>query len=438
MKRLWRRVLMLTALAVMMMAVYASAAPVQYIAKNGVSFTKWKTESSNQFTVGSRTAFTVHVKLYNNYTPNFASYAYTINNGIDLMLQNVASGQIYYLTDKDYYSREYDVHITVDAGTYRFSIKNHQNYWFNVNYRVTGNSSGIDVDDTLDLALGDSYAMPIYFNVQSTTVSEYSPQPNAAIVNNINNTAWPNTVTFYGNMTGTTYINVHGKDGSFDQIKVTVYSKQSAPKLLYDKLTLSEGESIFNDVLNTTSDITWTSSKPSVVKVSGAGKISAVKSGSATITATIVDTGKKLTCKVTVPSEDISFIAQIITYKPSSRLIKVRITNYCEDSMKIFSSGAQLLKIPDSGGASATFPKLRTLKLKSGSSYTVRRGKKKTLSFSIRGSKVKNLKKSDLAVRLKFSVDGTTYYLRCVQGKYYAQYELKGSNNWMYSYLRTD
>lgn len=81
--------------------------------------------------------------------------------------------------------------------------------------------------------------------------------------------------------------------------KVTVrnpyLNKKSAVMIVKDSLQLK---------LNGISKVTWSSSKPSVAKVSSKGKVTAVKTGTATITAKFGK--KKYTCKITVKQGSIS------------------------------------------------------------------------------------------------------------------------------------
>lgn len=72
-------------------------------------------------------------------------------------------------------------------------------------------------------------------------------------------------------------------------------------------LSLEEGKTYTLKISGTTSKVTWTTSKSSVATVSSAGKVTAKKAGSATITASVA--GKKLTAKITVnkkaPKEEV-------------------------------------------------------------------------------------------------------------------------------------
>lgn len=69
-------------------------------------------------------------------------------------------------------------------------------------------------------------------------------------------------------------------------------------KLSASKKTIYVGSSYTLKLKNADGKVQWKSSKPSVAKVSSKGKVTALKSGTAVITATY--NGKKYTCKITV------------------------------------------------------------------------------------------------------------------------------------------
>lgn len=70
------------------------------------------------------------------------------------------------------------------------------------------------------------------------------------------------------------------------------------PYLSYTVLKLKKGNSFTLKLYGYSSDITWKSSNSSIVKVASNGKVSAVKTGKAVITATV--NGKKYQCTITV------------------------------------------------------------------------------------------------------------------------------------------
>lgn len=79
---------------------------------------------------------------------------------------------------------------------------------------------------------------------------------------------------------------------------IPVYNADAAIRLSKTNLTLDEGASYMLYLYGATKTIKWASSNQSIAKVSTKGKVTAVKSGSATITAKV--SSKKYTCKITV------------------------------------------------------------------------------------------------------------------------------------------
>lgn len=442
MRKLWRRMLMLSAVLAMVMTVHAFADnTIQYCAST-FTFTRRGTQVSKQFTVATRTNITVHIKMFNNSSP-INNKASVINYNTNFMLQNANNpSQVLYLTDKNYSALEYDVHMTVEAGTYTFAVQNNQDYWFNLYFRVTG-STGIDILDDLELTVGSSQTISVTQQsiyggnmvVTKWDVSAKSPNPNAATVTNINNNVTPSRVTIYGREEGQTFINVYGADGSVDSIRVTVTAAPTKPKLLFSELSLQTGEIVYNDVLNTApgATVTWTCSNTAVAQVSGTGKITAVKTGTATVTATTIKNGTsyKLSCKVTVNRADpdfINFIIRLATFKPSKKTVKISITNLSDADMIVYSGSAKLQTYPG-------FANVCNLKMKGATRVTIPVGKTKKITYTYTSSKVKGTK-YDYGVRVKFQMEGLTYYARCVVDEDLGQYILKSNlstGNWLFS-----
>jgi uncharacterized protein YjdB len=105
---------------------------------------------------------------------------------------------------------------------------------------------------------------------------------------------------------GSAVVTVRTADGGFTavcQVTVTVVPVQGI-SLSPATLSLWQGE--YNHVSvafapsDSTSAVTWTSSAPSIAEVDQSGKVTAVKAGSATITAQSADGGHTATCAVTV------------------------------------------------------------------------------------------------------------------------------------------
>lgn len=85
--------------------------------------------------------------------------------------------------------------------------------------------------------------------------------------------------------------------GTKYKCKVTVQT----PSLSNKTASLTVGDAITLKLNGTNQKITWASSNNSVVTVNSQGKITAIKAGSATITATVLK--KKYSCKVTVKNK---------------------------------------------------------------------------------------------------------------------------------------
>ena len=108
--------------------------------------------------------------------------------------------------------------------------------------------------------------------------------------------------------TATVTATAEGKSGT---CAVTVKAKAvNVTEVTLDKmeLTLTEGET---ETLTATvkpdnadnKKVTWSSDKTDVATVDGAGKVTAVKAGEATVTVTTEDGGKTATCRVTVKAK---------------------------------------------------------------------------------------------------------------------------------------
>ena len=116
--------------------------------------------------------------------------------------------------------------------------------------------------------------------------------------------------TVHGLRPGTATVTATAEDKS-GTCAVTVKAKAvNVTDVTLDKteLTLTEGET---ETLTATvkpdnadnKKVTWSSDKTEVATVNGAGKVTAVKAGEATVTVTTEDGGKTATCKVTVKAK---------------------------------------------------------------------------------------------------------------------------------------
>lgn len=119
------------------------------------------------------------------------------------------------------------------------------------------------------------------------------------------------TVTQKGKVTakqaGTVKVTATSTDNSTKKATCTITVKDPVKKVVLNKsaLTLKKSKTYKLNASVTpkkayNTKITWSSNKPKIAKVSRNGKVTAVKKGKATITATNKDSGKKATCIITV------------------------------------------------------------------------------------------------------------------------------------------
>lgn len=105
--------------------------------------------------------------------------------------------------------------------------------------------------------------------------------------------------------------------GSYDKKGMTLIAGLTTLSLQKKTLSLTKGKSYTLKVSGTSQKIVWKSSDTKIAKVSSTGKVTGVKAGTATISATFLDT--KLSCKVTVkediPSGSFDFVLNMNTKK---------------------------------------------------------------------------------------------------------------------------
>lgn len=160
-------------------------------------------------------------------------------------------------------------------------------------------------------------------------------------------------VTAKSNGTATITATVNGKSVSCT-IKVIIPAAKVT--LSKTKVSLIAGESVSlkstMEPANSTDKIQWSSSNVDIAKVSSSGKITAVKAGTATITATAYS-GKKATCTVTVIKEAASIKISRKTLNlakgKSSKLKYTLPSNSGTKSVKWISSNKSIVKVDKNG-----------------------------------------------------------------------------------------
>ena len=390
MKRLWRRVLVLSAMLLLAMSVRVLAAQTQYSAKTIKFPNQYGGGWSNQFTVYSSTNIAVGINITNAYAG-----AYEINTRLTYILENVNTHVQYKLFAPSNYNYNYELQQTVPAGTYSFGVYCSGSYSFNLYFRVTG-SAGINVPDELEVMVGTTEGIDVteqnpygtyYINVKSCISS------NKTVATVSKDSTYPYRVNVYGKNQGYATITVYGVDGSTDVMSVHVVSTKTAPTLLDKTLHMGVGDIVENEVLGATAAVTWSSSNTKVARVNADGQIRAVGVGTATIHAVTRKNSIKydLACQVTV------------------------------------------------GPTWPEYTQLRTMKMKSGSKVVIKNNQSKKITFNIKGTRLDaTYNKLNLGARVRFTLDGLTYFARCTTDEHLGEYILKANlannANWLFSY----
>ena len=124
----------------------------------------------------------------------------------------------------------------------------------------------------------------------------------------------------------------------------------------------------------TNKSITWTSNAPGIAKVNDNGKVTAIKAGEATITATTKDGGKTATCKIkviplTVPVESVSLdITEAEMTEGDELILKATVLpeNATTKTVTWTSSDDNIAAVDESGKVSALKPGKATIKAMAG------------------------------------------------------------------------
>ncbi|MGN1418330.1 MAG: Ig-like domain-containing protein [Acutalibacteraceae bacterium] len=156
--------------------------------------------------------------------------------------------------------------------------------------------------------------------------------------------------------------------------------------------------------------VTWKSSNTSIAKVSSKGVVTGVKAGTATITCTTTDTGKKATCKVTVKNvtpQSVKLNATSASIKiGSSKALKATVSpaQAANKSVKWTSSNTKVATVSSSGVVKAVGVGKATI-----TCTTVSGGKKATCKITVIPIKASSVKLNRTSLTLDY---GKTYTLK--------------------------
>lgn len=410
MKKMGRRILLMTVLLIMVMSVHTLADYRLYSAKTITLPNKYGGGWSNQFTLPVRSNVLIQVNITGN---NQSTY---INNGLQYVLQNVSTGQKVYLgiPTADRNKLNYYLSAVMNAGTYSFGVYYSGSQSFNLRFSVAG-AGGINLPDSLEVMKGTTETVNVkradggtnYIKIKSVK----SSQPGYATVTFSNSTT-PPSITVKGVATnGDTgsnppvIITVTGQDGSTDTMRVKVTQYVPAPTLNTKSYTLSAGDVVYNAVENAVSDIKWSSSNTKVAKVSQKGKIRAIGYGKCVIRAKTVSNHKTydLACTIKVNRTSPNFRAWMVKYYPKKKVIKIKVKNLSMVPMVFYSKNGSILDVD-------TEKRARIARLRDGNSVTIPKKKTKAIYIKHKGAKLNPNDLEKYIAKLYFKQDRRNYY----------------------------
>jgi SLAP domain-containing protein len=185
-------------------------------------------------------------------------------------------------------------------------------------------------------------------------------------------------------------------------IEIEQYSYVLTPKLSQTTATITKG---FTKKLSVTNGTVkkWSSGNSKIAKVSAKGKVTGVKTGATTITATLND-GTKLKCNVTVKANKYSATKQTTGDVPSGKwyyqsysaaydakgnlVVKVRVINNSDKNICEFRNIAVTVKNANGKTIGTYSQNTKSVSIESGSS--------KDFTFTIKKSALKTNKTQDL------------------------------------------
>ena len=410
MKKMARRILLMTMLLIMAMSVHAMADYRLYSAKTITLPNKYNGGWSNQFTLPVRSTVSIQINISGN------NQSYYINKGMTYFLQNVSTGQRVYLNipTSEQYNLMHTLSAVMDAGTYSFGVYYTGNQSFTLRFAVAG-AGGINIADSLEVMKGTTEKVNVTRADGNTNFikikSAKSSQPGYATVTFDNSTTPPSITVSGVAINGETgnnppvIITVTGEDGSYDTMRVKVTKYIPAPTLNHKSLTLSAGNIVYNAVENAVADVQWSSSNTSVAKVNQKGRIKAVGYGKCVIRAKTVSNKKTydLACTVKVNRTSPNFRAWMVKYNPKTKVIKIKVKNLSKVPMVFSSNNGTLLDYD-------TEQKVRQVRLRDSGTVTIPKGKTKTIFIKHKGNKLNPEDLTKYIAKLYFKQDKRNYY----------------------------
>lgn len=365
--------------------------------KQGIMFTLTGYENKDAYLDD----FMMDKSIYQNHQKVFISKGYN-SEGRWIRIDDAPAG--YYIMELE----------QLDDNSYvNYSIKKYKNF-----------ASSITIPKSLQVTT-DSWKKIKISNILPKGAIVGNPDKNVSVDKKNIATIWDdgrNAVEIYGKKAGKCTLTIKLNNGKKYKCKITV--KDPPAKLNHNSCSLYKGDTTSIKLLYTKKKVKWYSSNSRVAVVNSNGKVTAKNNGKCTITA--VSGGKKYICKISVVDQSPDFGADLANYNTRENYFRVRIKNYSNKPLTIYSYGA---KSQDKDYKSYD----RNLKLKNNRNVIIKPGKKKSVYFYVIGSPTWN-DLSHHTIHFNFGFDGKKY--QGIIDYYYYDSEYKDGSKWYYTYLK--
>lgn len=192
-------------------------------------------------------------------------------------------------------------------------------------------------------------------------------------------------------------------------VETTKIEMKRSTYSIYNGKTLQLGPNIYPEDA-TLKNCKWTSSNPAIVKVDSKGLITGVRPGSATVTATLLDSGKKASCKVVVKKvnpKSVALNVSKVSIDPGQKYkLKAIISpsNASETDVYWTSSDTSVATVSENGVVRAKKPGKVTITCK-----TRAKNKTATCTVTVKSVKITKIKLNRTSLTLNY---GKTYTLK--------------------------
>lgn len=298
----------------------------------------------------------------------------------------------------------------LEDGDYIFSFMNATGYEWNLDYSFTwysGYADNMILPSAVTFKEGSNYWLkPVVQPSNSILAINGIYGPN---IDNLNIEINRNRILISAEKAGNYVLNLRLLNGKKYSINLRV-TKAVAPKIKYEKYTVSNGECFTNKILYNSERVLWSSSNSQIAAVNQNGKVLAKKVGSCSIIARVGK--KKYTCTVKVIPSSPDFFARITGYNRAGNYFTTRIKNNTKKSLVIYSSNSEAVD--------SKYPVYdRKLKLLNNKNITLKANEEKSVKFYVQGSRTW-YDYTDFAIVYKIKFDGKSY--GCIMESLFSEY----------------